>query len=32
MLKRFISYYKPERGVFIRDMLSSFFIAVIGLV
>ena len=32
MLKKFISYYKPERSVFIKDMTSSFFIALIGLV
>ncbi len=31
MLKRFIKYYKPYRGMFFLDMLASFLIALIGL-
>ena len=32
MFKRFLSYYKPYRKVFILDMLASFFVSVIGVV
>ena len=32
MLKKFISYYRPERKIFILDMLVSLMISVIGLV
>ena len=32
MLKKFISYYRPERKIFILDMLASLMISVIGLV
>ena len=31
MLRRFIKYYKPYRGMFFLDMLASFLIALIGL-
>lgn len=31
MLKRFISYYKPYKGMFTLDMLASLFIAIIGM-
>lgn len=31
MLKRFISYYKPYKGMFFLDMMASFFISLIGL-
>ncbi len=31
MLKRFISYYKPHKNMFILDMLASFFISAIGM-
>ncbi len=31
MLKRFISYYKPYKGMFFLDMLASFLISLIGL-
>ena len=32
MLKRFLSYYKPHKKVFVLDMLASFFVAFIGIV
>lgn len=32
MLKKFISYYKPYKGMFFLDMLASLFIALIGMV
>lgn len=32
MLKRFISYYKPYKGMFTLDMLASLLIAIIGMV
>ncbi len=32
MLKRFISYYKPHRKVFILDMAASLIVALIGIV
>ena len=32
MLKRFISYYKPHRGMFVLDMLAALLIAVTGMV
>ncbi len=32
MLKRFISYYKPHKKLFILDMLAAFFISIIGMV
>ena len=31
MLKRFISYYKPHKKMFLLDMLASFFISAIGM-
>ena len=31
MLRRFIKYYKPYKGMFFLDMLASFLIALIGL-
>lgn len=31
MLKRFISYYKPYKGMFTLDMLASLMIAIIGM-
>lgn len=31
MFKRFISYYKPYKKIFILDMLAAFFISLIGL-
>ncbi len=31
MLKRFIAYYKPHLGMFILDMVASFFISAIGM-
>lgn len=31
MLKRFINYYKPYKGMFFLDMLASFVISVIGM-
>ena len=31
MLKRFISYYKPYKGMFTLDMLASLLIAIIGM-
>ena len=31
MLKRFISYYKPYKGMFFLDMLASLMIAIIGM-
>ena len=31
MFKRFISYYKPYKGMFFLDMLASLFIAIIGM-
>ncbi|MCR4693420.1 MAG: ABC transporter ATP-binding protein/permease [Firmicutes bacterium] len=30
MFKRFLNYYKPYRRIFILDMLSSFFVSLIG--
>ncbi len=32
MLKRFLSYYRPYRKIFILDMLASFFVSVIGVI
>lgn len=32
MFKRFLIYYKPYRRIFILDMLSSFFVSVIGVI
>ncbi len=32
MLKRFLSYYKPHKKMFILDMICSFFISLIGMV
>lgn len=32
MLKRFIGYYKPHKGLFCLDMAASFFVSVIGIV
>ena len=32
MLKRFISYYKPHKGMFALDMLASLLISLIGMV
>ncbi len=32
MLKRFIAYYKPQRKIFILDMLASLCVAIIGIV
>ncbi len=32
MLKRFISYYKPHKRIFVLDMLASLLVAVIGIV
>ena len=32
MLKRFISYYKPHKKMFILDMLAALFISLIGMV
>lgn len=32
MLKRFISYYKPHKKIFMLDMLASFLVAIIGLI
>ena len=32
MLKKFIAYYKPYRGMLFLDMLASLFISVIGMV
>ena len=31
MLKRFISYYRPERKIFVLDMLASLMISILGL-
>jgi len=31
MLKRFISYYKPYKALFIKDMIASFFISLTGM-
>lgn len=31
MLKKFISYYKPHKKLFLLDMLASFFVSVIGI-
>ncbi len=31
MFKKFVSYYKPYKGMFILDMLASLFIAIIGM-
>ena len=31
MFKKFISYYKPHKKIFILDMLASFIIAIIGM-
>ena len=32
MLKRFLSYYKPHKTLFILDMLASLSVALIGVV
>ncbi len=32
MLKKFISYYKPHKKLFIMDMLASLLVSVIGMV
>ena len=32
MLKRFLSYYKPHKKIFVLDMLASFTVAVIGII
>lgn len=32
MLKKFLSYYKPHKKIFILDMLASFFVSSIGIV
>ncbi len=32
MLKRFLSYYKPHKKIFILDMLASFLVAFLGVV
>lgn len=32
LFKRFISYYKPHKKIFILDMLSSLFVSLIGIV
>ena len=32
MLKRFISYYKPHKKIFILDMLAALTVAMIGIV
>jgi ATP-binding cassette subfamily B protein len=32
MLKRFLSYYKPHKGMFALDMLASFAVAGIGII
>ena len=32
MLKRFISYYRPHRTIFILDMLASLLVALVGIV
>lgn len=32
MFKRFLNYYKPYKRIFILDMLSSFFVSVIGVI
>ena len=32
MLKRFLSYYKPHKKLFILDMLASFMVSIIGIV
>lgn len=32
MLKRFLSYYKPHKGMFVLDMLAALLIAVTGMV
>lgn len=32
MLKRFISYYKPHKKLFIADMIASLFISVLGMI
>ena len=31
MLKRFIKYYKPYKGIFTLDMIAALFISLIGL-
>lgn len=31
MFKKFISYYKPYKGMFILDMLASLLISIIGM-
>ena len=31
MFKKFISYYKPYKGMFCLDMLASLFISLIGM-
>lgn len=32
MLKKFLSYYKPHKKIFILDMVASFFVSAIGIV
>ena len=32
MLKRFISYYRPHKTIFILDMLASLLVALVGVV
>ena len=32
MLKRFISYYRPHKTIFILDMLASLLVALVGIV
>ena len=32
MFKRFLKYYRPYRKIFILDMLSSFFVSVVGVI
>ena len=31
MLKKFISYYRPERKIFVLDMLASLMVSILGL-
>ena len=31
MLKRFLAYYKPHKGIFIADMLASLLVSIIGI-
>ena len=32
MLKRFISYYRPHKTIFILDMLAALLVALVGIV